>query len=273
MNKLKKNLKKIIEILSLKELRILPAYLSYNFVLASIPIFTIIVMIADSFSISIDTVISLINDILPEYVSSVIVGAISGKNFDLSIGFLNITMFIIATNGVYAIVEASNSLYKIETSSHIKDRLRAFVILILIIILLLFLIIVPMLGDKILNLLASYKVFENIIDNITLLYKVLKWPLSFLLIFIIIKFIYIIAPSKKVKNEETTIGAFIVTIGWILFTAIFGYYIKYFGKYDLIYGGLSSLSILLIWVYVLSFILVLGMVINTIKYNKPKKEE
>ena len=266
--KIKKYLKEIIKILSLKELRILPAYLSYSFVLASIPIFTIIVMIAGSFSISIDTVINLINNILPEYASSIIVSAISGKDFDLSIGFLNITTFVIAANGMYAIVEASNSLYKIDTSSHFKDRLKSFIILLLIIILLLFLIIVPMLGDKILNLLGSHKSLENIIDNIFLIYKALKWPLSFLFIFVNIKLIYIIAPSVKVKSEDTTIGAFITTIGWIVFTAIFGYYIKFFGKYDLIYGSLSSLTILLIWVYVLSFILVLGMVINTIKYNK-----
>ena len=41
MKNIKKYIKKIIEILSLKELRILPAYLAYSFVLASIPLFTI----------------------------------------------------------------------------------------------------------------------------------------------------------------------------------------------------------------------------------------
>ena len=77
-----------------------------------------------------------------------------------------------------------------------------------------------------------------------------------------------IAPSVKVKGSDTTIGAFVTTIGWILFTLIFGYYVKYFSKYDIIYGGLSSLTILLIWIYALSFILVLCIVINTEKYNK-----
>ena len=37
MKNIKKYIKKIIEILSLKELRILPAYLAYSFVLASNP--------------------------------------------------------------------------------------------------------------------------------------------------------------------------------------------------------------------------------------------
>ena len=133
---------------------------------------------------------------------------------------------------------------------------------------LLFLIVVPMLGGKILGLLGNYDSIENIISDLVIIYKAIRWPLTFLIIFFSIKLIYVIAPSVKVKGSDTTIGAFVTTIGWILFTLIFGYYVKYFSKYDIIYGGLSSLTILLIWIYALSFILVLGIVINTEKYNK-----
>ena len=96
----------------------------------------------------------------------------------------------------------------------------------------------------------------------------MKWPLTLILLFFAIKLIYIIAPSVKIKSSDVTIGAFVTTIGWALFTAIFSYYIKYFGKYDIVYGGLASIIILLIWFYVLSYILILGIVINTRKYNK-----
>lgn len=268
MNKVKKYIKKIIEILSLKELSILPAYLAYSLVLAIIPIVTIIVVVAGYFSISIDTVINLINDLLPNYASRVLVGAISGDSFDLSVGVLNFATFVIATNGMYAIVNASNNLYKIDTESAIKDRFRSFIILIIMILLLLFMIIVPLLGDIIIGFISNYRIPENIMEFISSIYSSLKWPITLLLIFLAIKAIYIIAPSVKVESKETTIGAFITTIGWAVFTAIFGYYINFFGKYDIIYGGLSSIIILLIWFYVLSFILILGIVINTIKYNK-----
>lgn len=266
--KIKRYIKKLIEILSLKELRILPAYLAYSFVLALIPILTIIVIVAGFFSISIDSVISLLTDLLPSYASRVVVDAISGQSFDFSVGFLNIVTFCIAANGMYAIISASNSLYKIEETNMIKDRLRSVRILLVIIILLLFLILVPMLGEQILELLRNSKPFTGIIDEIIMVYNIIKWPITFIIIFLNIKLIYQIAPSKEIKSEETTIGAFITTLGWVVFTAFFGYYIKYFGRYDLVYGGLSSIIILLIWVYTLCFILILGIVINTMKYNK-----
>lgn len=268
MDKIKKNINKITKILSLKELSILPAYLAYSLVLAIIPIITIIVVVVGYFSISIDTVIKMINDLLPSYASDVIVGAISGESFDWSVGVLNLATFVIAANGMYAIVNASNNLYKIDSDSQIKDRLRSLFILIIMIILLIFLIIVPMLGDKIIEIISNYNISQSILEMINLVYNALKWPLTLLLLYFAIKAIYIIAPSVKIKKEETTIGAFITTIGWAIFTAIFGYYINFFGKYDIIYGGLASIIILLIWFYVLSFILILGIVINTIKYNK-----
>jgi len=272
MDKFKKNIskyiKKIIKILSLKELSILPAYLAYSLVLAIIPIITIIVVILGIFDISIDTVIVLINNLLPNYASDVIVRAISGESFDWSVGVLNLATFVIAANGMYAIVNASNNLYKLESESQVKDRFRSVVILVIMILLLFFMIVVPMLGDKIIELISGFNISKNIIEMINLIYEALKWPITLLLIFLAIKAIYIIAPSVKVKSEETTIGAFITTIGWALFTAIFGYYINFFGRYDIIYGGLASIIILLIWFYVLSFILILGIVINTMKYNK-----
>mgnify|MGYP001541586818 CR=1 FL=1 len=112
--KIKRYFKKLIEILSLKELRILPAYLAYSFVLAVVPILTIIVIVAGFFSISIDSVISLLTDLLPSYASRVVVDAISGQSFDFSVGLLNIVTFCIAANGMYAIISASNSLYTVS---------------------------------------------------------------------------------------------------------------------------------------------------------------
>lgn len=264
----KKNFKKVVKILSSKELRILPAYLSYSFLLACIPLFTVVIIIAGVFSISINSIIDLLNQILPSYVSNTIINAISVKNFDLSLGFLNVITLLGATKGMYAIINTSNNLYKIENNSSIKDALKAILILFIFIIIIIFLIIVPVFGDKIINFLNNYKIFETTIESIIIIYKIIKWPLSFLIVFFSVKIIYIIAPSTKVKGTETTLGAFFTTIMWGLFSLLFSYYLIYFGKYDIIYGGLANITIFLIWLYVLCYIFILGMIINVIEYNK-----
>lgn len=75
---------------------------------------------------------------------------------------------------MYAIISASNSLYKIEETNIIKDRLRSIIILLVIIILLLFLILVPMLGEQILELLRNSKPFTGIIDEMIMIYNIIK---------------------------------------------------------------------------------------------------
>ena len=97
------------------------------------------------------------------------------------------------------------------------------------------------------------------------IFNILKWPLTVFIIYFNIKLIYTIAPSKNIKSKETTYGALFTTIMWIISTMIFKFYLTYFARYDIIYGNLSSIIIMLVWCYFLSYIFVLGMAINASK--------
>ena len=263
--KIKKYFKKLFKILSKPEMSILPSNIAFNIILAIIPLLTIIVLIVSSFDISIDLVTKLVKDIMPTQVSDVIIDVISGKGFDTKIGISNIIAFFLASNGTLAIINASDTLYKIENKDQIKKRVSSLVILIIIIMLLLFLAIVPIFGENIINLLYKAKILNLYIDEIIFMFNIFKWPLTLFIIYFNIKLIYTIAPSKKIKSKETTIGAIFTTIMWIIATVIFKFYLTYFARYDILYGNLSSIIIMLVWCYFLSYIFVLGMAINVSK--------
>lgn len=260
--KIKGYFKKLFNILKKPEMAILPANIAFNLILAIIPLLTIIVLIASYFDLSIDLVTKLVNSIMPPQVSNVIIDVISGKGFDTKIGISNILAFFLASNGTYAIITASDALYKINNKDEIKKRVSSLIILLIIITLLLFLVVVPMFGENIINLMHKAKLLEYYVDEITIVFNLLKWPLTLFIIYFNIKLIYTIAPSKNVKSKETTIGALFTTIMWIISTAIFKFYLTYFARYDILYGNLSSIIIMLVWFYFISFIFVLGMAIN-----------
>jgi len=268
--KIKGYFKKLFKILEKPEMAILPSNIAFNIILAIIPLLTVIVLIAASFEISIDLVAELIKGIMPEQVSNVIIEVISGKGFDTNIGISNFVAFFLASNGTYAIINASDTLYKIENKDKIKKRISSLVILTIIIILFLFLILVPLFGENIINLMHHAKILENYIDEIIMIFNVLKWPLTLFIIYFNIKLIYTIAPSKNIKSKETTYGALFTTIMWVISTVIFKFYLQYFARYDILYGNLSSIIILLVWCYVLSYIFVLGLAINA---SKKEEEE
>ena len=82
-----------------------------------------------------------------------------------------------------------------------------------------------------------------------------------------IKLIYAVAPDWKILSKYTTKGAIFTNIGWVLATLIYSYYASHFSNYDLFYGSLSNIVALMIWIYALSYILVIGIAINVNEYK------
>ena len=262
MERIKGYLKKLGKILRKPEMTILPSNFAFNIILAIIPLMTIVVLIASYFDISIDLVGKMVSEVMPQQVSEVIIGVISGKGFDKSVGFFNIVAFILASNGTYAIINTSNTLYQIKERDYLKDRISSIILLFIIIILFVFLLIVPIFGDNIIKLMASAKILASFTDDAMIIFNFVKWPLTIMIIYLNIKLIYTIAPSKNIKSEETTYGATFTTFGWILATLIFKFYLNHFARYDIIYGNLAAIIIMMVWMYFLSYIFVLGMAIN-----------
>lgn len=263
--KIMKYFKKLFRILKKPEMEILPSNIAFNIILAIVPVLTITALIASSFDISMDMIEKLIIKIMPSEVSTTIIDVISGKGFDKTVGISNLIAMFLASNGAYAIITASDTIYKTDNKDYIKKRVSSVVIISIIIILLLFLLIVPVFGENIINLMHKAKLLEYYIGEITIIYNIIKWPLTLVFLYFNIKLIYTIAPTKKIKSKETTYGAVFTTIMWIVATAVFKLYLQYFARYDILYGNLSSIIILLVWCYVLSYIFVLGLAINATK--------
>ena len=258
MGKVKFYIKRAFDTFNQMEMRILPGNIAFFFVLAMIPMITLVVVIASYFGVSMDSVISLVRSFVPGEASKIIIEAISGKGFDSSVGVFSIIALISASNGTYAIITASNALYQVEDRDVLKDRIKSVVLLFILLFLIIFLMLVPMFGEKILDLFGN----SQVTNDIKIIYLFLKWPLTILLIYMNLKLIYTIAPSKKILSRSTSYGAMFTTIIWAIATAIFSSYLKYFANYNVIYGNLSSIIILMMWLYIISYVFIIGLAIN-----------
>lgn len=258
MNQIKFYIKKAFSTFNQMEMRILPGNIAFFFALAMIPIITLLIFMASRFGISIDTIITMIKNIVPGEASQSIIDAISGKGFDGSVGLFQIVALISASNGTYAIINASNTLYHVHERDVLKDRIKSVVMFLLLLMLITFLLLVPIFGEKILS------IFHNniLLEEVKIIYRIFKWPVSIFLIYMNLKLIYTIAPSKKIESRSTTNGAIFTTLIWTIATVIFSYYLKYFAHYNVIYGNLSSIVILMMWLYIISYVFVMGIAIN-----------
>ena len=263
--KIKKFLKKVHKTIKKPEMRILPGQLAFFFVLSLIPLVALIASIASNFSISIEMLMELVSKTFPSEVAGIVNEVIGGKSMNFNIAVFYISGFLLASNGPHSMIIGSNLIYKVESKDFLTRRIKAILMTVILVILLIFMLLVPAFGDKIILLIVELISNETITKTIMTLYGILKYPLSFLLIYFCIKLLYTMAPDKTIKSKDTTTGAMFTTISWILTTEIYSFYVSYFARYNLLYGSIANLLILLLWVYLLSYVFMLGMALNASK--------
>ena len=266
-------LKKVIDLIKRPETRILPGHLAFFFVMSLIPIVALLGAIASRFSISFDSIKEGIDISVPGGVGEFISSIINGQGFTFNIGVFLVSAFILASNGMHSIIVASNEIYKIKQKDFITRRIKAIMMTVILVEVLFFLLAIPVFGDTIFDFLRNNVDNEASVNFFYRVYKLVKYPISIAIIYFNIKLIYVIAPDEEIGSVTTTKGAIFTTISWIVSSEIYSFYLDTFTKYDIFYGSVSNILILLLWVYVLSFIFVLGLIINAGTYRSIKERQ
>lgn len=264
---MKKAIGKLWDIIKKEEMKILPGNLAFFVVLSAIPIITLLGVIASMFSISVDTIIDFMNQTFPTEVSKLLIPFVSGNGFDANILVFMVIGFFIASNGAHSIIIASDTLYEIEPDDLLTRRIKSIFLTIVLVNLFIFILLVLGFGNLIVSKILALDILKFASKNIYYIFVLLKWPIALIIIFFVIKLIYTIAPDKKIPSKYMNRGAIFTTLGWIIVTAIYSYYVTHFANYDIFYGGMSNIIILMMWVYILSYILVVGIAINTNIYE------
>lgn len=267
MHKIKNYLKKLYDIIVTPSMSYLPGNIAFFLVLSIFPILTLIGVIASKFSINVESLINVMNTALPAKISEILAAFIQGKGFDSHIGIFMIIGFFLASNGADAIILASNNLYGFPNSDYIKRRIKSIFIIILIILLVIFMLGFVAFGNNILNLLLQLIKDKTLVNIISTTFAILKWPFAIFVIFFNVKLIYTIAPDWKILSKHTTKGALFTTFGWIVVVKIYSYWVSHLANYDIFYGSLSNIAILMLLTYIISYILVIGVAINVRSYE------
>lgn len=273
MNLTKRYFKKLIKIIKKSEMRILPGNIAFFMVLSIFPIITLSGIFASMFHVSLNSILSMMNDILPGQVYNLILPYVSGNGMDIHIGFSMLLGYIFASNGAHSIIVCSNTLYDIPHSNYLSRRIKALFLTIILVVLFVFTLIVLAFGNSILQFILSFDFFGSFGGKIYYLFLLLKWPTAIIFIFFMIKLIFTVSPDKTIKSSNTTKGAFFTTISWMVSTFIYSYYVQHFSHYDIFYGSLANIIIMMIWVYILAYTLVVGIAINTQSYRDDSRDK
>lgn len=260
--KIKRFFKYLYIIVRKPEMEVLPGQLAFFFMMMLIPLFTLLGSLLSLIDFIPTTINDSLHSNLPQNIADIIVNLTEQPTSSLSIWIILIPTLILASNATYSIIVTSNSIYKVKNSNYIKNRIKAFIMMIVLVFLFIFLMIIPTFSAKLFDIIESIFKISILTTNQYAIFRILRFPVLFLLVFISIKILYKIAPNTKIKSKSVTYGAFFSSILIIVSTWLYSFYIDYFSTYEDYYGNLSNLLVLMLWLYIISYIFVLGIALN-----------
>jgi membrane protein len=104
----------------------------------------------------------------------------------------------------------------------------------------------------------------SIADEYVTVLRWIRWPVTTVVIMLSTAFTYYLLPDVKQRFKFITLGSVVGTLVWFLASWGLGIYVDRFGSYNVTYGSLGGVIVLLTWFYITGFILLMGGEINAI---------
>jgi membrane protein len=176
--------------------------------------------------------------------------------------FLNffLTLYF-STNGVNSMIEAfNNTSHAIETRTKVKQYLISLMLVLIISFLLIISIGLISFGSVLLRFLLPHAISSGIV--IIYFVQLLRWMIILGVLLLAISSIYYFAPAKRRDFRFISAGSMLSTLLVVFSTLGFNYYVDNFSRYNVLYGSIGTLMIVLVWVYVNALSVIIGFELN-----------
>jgi membrane protein len=92
----------------------------------------------------------------------------------------------------------------------------------------------------------------------------LRWPLTAALVMLVLALCYWRLPAVKHRYKFLSPGALVATVLWLVTTWGFTQYVENFGSYNVTYGSIGGVIVLMLWLYLTGLIFILGGEVNAV---------
>ncbi|GBF22795.1 virulence factor BrkB superfamily [Candidatus Gastranaerophilus sp. (ex Termes propinquus)] len=186
------------------------------------------------------------------------------------VGFF-VTLFL-ASNAVAVIIKGLNRAARVKEN---RTFIQTWTLSVLMVCINTFLLFISMnlviFGRVILQFLSEHTAVGDAMITSLL---IVRWPLSFLLLFVLAVINYYVLPARDFSRLKKSVvpGALFFCIFWLLGSWLFSLYVGALGTYNIVYGTIGAFAILMVWLYYTSIIMLIGGEINnhTLKKLGPK---
>lgn len=165
-----------------------------------------------------------------------------------------------AGKGVQALTNGVNAIYHVkETRNYVVTRIRSAIYTLIFIIALIGSLVLLVFGNSIQKLLSKY---IPVMGRVTAYIISMRTVISLCILICLFLLIYKFLPNRKSEWKNQVPGAIISAVAWSLFSLVFSIYIDVYDGFSNMYGSLTTIMLILLWLYFCMFIILIGAEIN-----------
>ena len=162
--------------------------------------------------------------------------------------------------GMQALINGLNTIYHVkETRNWLVNRIYSMFYMFLFVLALIASLLLLVMGNRIDVLISGYVPFlGNMIGRIL----GAKTFLVFVMLFFVFLVLYRYLPNRRASLKSQVPGAFLTAVAWSVFSYLFSLYFTFFPDFSIMYGSLSTLILVMVWLYFCMNLLLYGAEIN-----------
>ena len=243
----------------------LASQLAYYLILSFFPFLIFLITLIGFSNLNNAEVLEGLQSILPtavfELTASTISEVINSQNTGI-LGVSGVLAIWAAASAFRAVIKGVNKAYDVdEDRSFIKRSIIGIISVIALALTIICTLAMLVFGDLIGEFLNRFLPFEHLINFI---WNILRYVIIIAMMIVVFAMIYKVAPAKRIKFRSVLPGAIITTIGWLIASLAFSYYVNNFSNYSRLYGSLWAVFVLMTWLFMTSIVFILGVEINSV---------
>lgn len=181
-----------------------------------------------------------------------------------STGRISITMIsaiFLSSKAFLALQQGLNAVYEVkEQRNYVVLRIYGMFYSIVLAVIMIFMLAVMVFGKWIHSHFLARVPIVGELANRFLDFRVL---ISMLVLFVFMWIMYYFLPNQKQHWKYQIPGALFSAVGWVLFSYSFSIYVNYFNNYASFYGTMTTIALVMVWLYGCMYVFFLGGMINS----------
>ena len=267
-NRIKRYVLRVMEVVNSHHTGAYAAQAAYFFVLSMIPIILLLLTMVQFTSLTKDYIMTAVLQAFPTTVEGLI-ESIVDQVYSQSGTIIPITLLVAlwsAGRGVLSITTGLNCVYESrETRNYIYLRVRASLYTVIFLIAIILSLVLSVFGNRIAIMLNEHfpvliRLTDLLIRSrtlITLCVLTLFWDL-----------VYKYLPNRKNIGKTTMKkqlpGAIFTACAWQIISFVFSIYLDIFTGFTTMYGSLTMIILIMLWLYMCMYVILLGGEVNAI---------